>query len=252
MRRVLVTGGARRIGAAIARGLAADGWQVIVHYRNSAADAQALAQQIVDTGGRCETIDADLADRQAVARLVPACVDRFGPLDALVNNASSFRYDRLDTLDAAGWDAHVGPNLEAPIFLSQAFARQCGDAAGAIVNMLDHKVTAPNPDFFSYTVAKLALASATTLLAQALAQSRIRVNGVAPGIALLSGNQSEAGFRHAWTAPPLGRSCTPGELADACRYVLEMPSLNGQILVLDGGESLLHRQRDIAFEASAD
>ncbi len=247
MRRVLVTGGARRIGAAISRALAADGWHVIVHYRNSSADAVALAEEIADAGGHGGTIAADLADRDAVATLIADCTARFGALSALINNASSFSYDRFDTMDAAGWDAHLGSNLEAPVFLSQAFARQC-NGPGAIINMLDHKVAAPNPDFFSYTVAKLGLASATTLLAQALRQTGIRVNGVAPGITLLSGRQSEAGFRHAWTAPPLGRSSTPGELADACRYVLATPSLNGQVLVLDGGDSLLRRRRDIAFD----
>ena len=248
MRCVLVTGGARRIGAAITRALAADGWHAIVHYRNSGEDAEALAREVAGSGGLCDTICADLGDREAVAELIPACTARFGPLSALVNNASSFSYDRLDTMTSAGWISHAGPNLEAPVFLSQAFARQCS-GPGAIVNMLDHKVTAPNPDFFSYTVAKLGLAGATTVLAQALRHTEVRVNGVAPGIALLSGRQTEAGFQRAWTAPPLGRSCTPEELADACRFVLETGSLNGQVLVLDGGESLLRRQRDIAFES---
>ena len=248
MKRVLVTGGARRIGAVIARALAADGWHVIVHYRHSGAEARSLANEISRSGGQCHTVGADLGDREAVASLVPDCTARFGALSALINNASSFSYDQLDTMKTASWDAHLGPNLEAPIFLSQAFARQCGNLPGSIINILDHKVTAPNPDFFSYTIAKLALAGATTLLAQALAQTEVRVNAVAPGITLLSGRQSEAGFKRAWTAPPLGRSSTPGELADACRYILAVSSLNGQTLVLDGGESLLARQRDIAFE----
>ncbi len=247
MKRVLVTGGARRIGSVVARALAADGWHVIVHYRSAETEARALAGEIAGSGGRCDLVCTDLSDRGAVAGLIPACTARFGFLGALVNNASSFAYDRLDTLDAGSWDAHLGPNLEAPIFLSQAFARQC-DGPGAIINLLDHKVAAPNPDFFSYTVAKLALAGATTVLAQALRRTGVRVNGVAPGITLLSGRQSEAGFKRAWTAPPLGRSSTPDELADACRFVLATPSLNGQILVLDGGESLLGRQRDVAFE----
>ena len=246
-----MTGGARRSGAAIARALAADGWHVIVHYRRSGEDAEALAAEIARAGGQCDAVGADLGDRKAVADLVPDCAARFGPLGALINNASSFSYDQLDTMTPASWDAHLTPNLASPIFLSQAFGRQCGDQPGAIINLLDHKVTSPNPDFFSYTVAKLALAGATTLLAQALAQTGVRVNGVAPGITLLSGRQSEAGFERAWTAPPLGRSCTPGELADACRYILATPSLNGQVLVLDGGESLLGRARDIAFETEA-
>ena len=247
MRRVLITGGARRIGAAIGRALAADGWHVIVHFRHASAEAQDLAAGIANAGGRCDTIGADLGNRDAVARLIPACVAQFGSLDGLINNASGFSYDRFDTMDEAGWDTHLGSNLQAPVFLAQAFARQCS-GPGAVINMLDHKVTAPNPDFFSYTVAKMALANATVLMAQALAKTTVRVNGIAPGITLLSGKQTEAGFERAWTAPPLGRSSTPDELADACRFILATPSLNGQILVLDGGESLLARRRDIAFE----
>ena len=119
MRRVLVTGGARRIGAAIAEGLAADGWEVVVHCNTSRADAQALAGRITAAGGACRVLQADLADRDAVTGLI----GRAGALDALINNASSFRYDSLETMDAASWDAHLGPNLEAPVFLAQAFAR---------------------------------------------------------------------------------------------------------------------------------
>ncbi len=251
LKRVLVTGGGRRIGAAIARALAADGWHVVVHYNRSAQDARALAADIGRTGGRCDTVQADLSDRAAVAALIPDCIARFGDLGALINNASSFRYDSLETMDAASWDAHMGPNLEAPVFLAQAFIRAHNGGAGAardacVINMLDHKVTALNPDFFSYTVAKIAQAGATRLLAQA--GGRVRVNGIAPGITLLSGKQTQAGFERAWAAPPLGRSCTPEELADACRYILATPSLNGQIVVLDGGDSLVGRGRDVAFE----
>ena len=248
--RVLITGAARRIGAAAARALARDGWHVIVHYNRSGAEARAVAEAIRQAGGRCETIAADLGDRAAVAALIPACTARFGNVDTLINNASSFAYDTLHSMDASSWDAHLQPNLAAPVFLAQAFAAACR-GPGNVINLLDHKIAAPNPDFFSYTVAKIALAGATRLLAQALSQTggpAIRVNGIAPGITLLSGKQTQAGFEHAWRAPPLGRSCTPEEIADACRFIMATPSLNGQILVLDGGESLLGRQRDIAFE----
>ncbi len=245
MRRVLVTGGARRIGAAITEGLAADGWHVVIHCNASVQDARALADRVAASGGACSVVQADLADRDAVAGLI----GRAGDLDALINNASSFRYDTLETMDAASWDAHLGPNLEAPVFLAQAFAASRAGRPGCVINMLDHKVTALNPDFFSYTIAKVAHAGATRLLAQALGSAGIRVNGVAPGITLLSGKQTQAGFERAWSAPPLGRSSTPAELVAACRFILATPSLNGQILVLDGGESLLGRQRDVAFEA---
>ncbi len=244
MKRVLVTGGARRIGAAITEGLAADGWDVVIHCNASRADAAALADHVTAHGGACSVLQADLSDRGAVAGLIGAA----GELDALINNASSFRYDSLQTMDAASWDTHFGANLEAPVFLAQAFAASRAGRPGCVINMLDHKVTALNPDFFSYTVAKVALAGATRLLAQALAGNGIRVNGIAPGITLLSGKQTQAGFERAWSAPPLGRSSTKEELVAACRFILETRSLNGQVIVLDGGEALLERQRDVAFE----
>ena len=252
LRRVLITGAARRIGAAIARALASDGWHVIVHYNRSGDEAQALAEAIGLAGGRCGTIQADLGDRASAAALIPDCIRRFGALDALINNASSFTYDTVHSMNGASWDQHLQPNLAAPVFLAQAFAAAC-HGPGNVINLLDHKVAALNPDFFSYTVAKIALAGATRLLAQALSQTgaaTIRVNGVAPGITLLSGKQTEAGFQRAWSAPPLGRSCTPDEIAAACGYILATPSLNGQVLVLDGGESLVGRQRDIAFDTA--
>jgi NAD(P)-dependent dehydrogenase (short-subunit alcohol dehydrogenase family) len=245
-RSVLITGAARRIGAAMARALAADGWQVIAHYNRSAAEAEVLAAEITAGGGQCVTVQADLADRSAVAGLIPLCVARWGAPEALINNASYFRYDTVQTLDAASWNAHMAPNLEAPVFLAQSFARALDQESGCIINMLDHKLAALNPDFFSYTVAKAGLEAATRMLALAFG-GRIRACGIAPGITLISGKQTEAGFARAWSATPLGRSSTPEELAEAARFILATGSLNGQVLVLDGGDSLLQRRRDVAF-----
>ncbi len=243
----LVTGGGRRIGAVISRVLAEAGYPVGIHANRSLEAAEALAASLRAEGHIAVALGADLADRDAVAGLLPACEAALGRVTVLVNNAASFRYDTADDFTVADLDYHVRPNLEAPLMLAQAFARALGDAPGAIVNMLDHKVTAINPDFFSYTVAKLGLAGATRMLAMAL-EGRVRVNGVAPGITLISGKQTQAGFERAWTAPPLGRSSTPEEVADAVLFCVTNASLNGQVLVLDGGESLIGRRRDIAFE----
>jgi NAD(P)-dependent dehydrogenase (short-subunit alcohol dehydrogenase family) len=245
-RSVLITGAARRIGASMARALAADGWLVIAHYHRSSADAEALAAEIGAGGGRCVSVQADLADRDAVAALIPLCVARWGAPDALINNASSFAYDTIETVTQASWDAHMAPNLAAPVFLAQSFACALGEKPGCIINMLDHKLAALNPDFFSYTVAKAGLQAATRMMALAYG-GRIRVCGIAPGITLISGKQTPAGFARAWSAAPLRRSSTPEELAEAARFILATGSLNGQVLVLDGGDSLLRRRRDIAF-----
>jgi NAD(P)-dependent dehydrogenase (short-subunit alcohol dehydrogenase family) len=243
----LVTGAARRIGAVIARRLAEQGYAVGVHANRSIEEAEALAAALRAAGFRAEALAADLSDRAALDGLLPACAAALGPVRLLVNNAAGFRYDTASDFTAGDLDFHLRPNLEAPLILARDLARTLAGERGAVVNMLDHKVTALNPDFFTYTVAKTALAGATRMMAMAFA-GRMRVNGVAPGITLISGRQSEAGFQRAWTAPPLGRSATPEEVADAVLFAAESEALNGQILVLDGGDSLLERKRDIAFE----
>jgi NAD(P)-dependent dehydrogenase (short-subunit alcohol dehydrogenase family) len=246
----LVTGGARRIGATISRHLAANGYAVGIHAHRSIDQAEALAAELRQAGYRAVALVADLSDRHATACLLPACAAALGPVRLLVNNAAGFRYDTAASFTSDDFDFHVRPNLEAPLMLARDLACALNGGQGAVVNILDHKVTALNPDFFTYTVAKIGLAGATRMMAMAFG-GRVRVNGVAPGITLISGKQTEAGFEKAWTAPPLGRSATPDEVADAVLFAAETGSLNGQILVLDGGESLLERKRDVAFEAQA-
>ena len=243
----LVTGGAKRIGEAIVRALASDGYAVGIHYHASAGPAETLAAELTRAGHRVATLQADLADPSAPAQLLAACAEQLGPVRVLVNNAAAFRYDTPQTLTADDLAHHIAPNLAAPLLLARDFAESLGAQTGAIVNLLDHKVTALNPDFFTYTLTKVAMAGATKMLAQAL-YPRVRVNGIAPGITLISGKQSPEGFAHAWSAPPLGRSATPAELGRAVCFILATQSLNGQILVLDGGESLLARPRDVAFD----
>ncbi len=245
----LVTGGAVRIGAVIARRLAAEGYAVGVHANRSIAKAELLAAELRARGLNAVALAAELSDRDAVSGLVGACRTSLGPVRLLVNNAASFRYDDAAGFDSVDLDFHLRPNLEAPLLLARDMARALGDEEGAVVNMLDHKVTALNPDFFTYTVAKMGLEAATRMMAMAFG-GRVRVNGIAPGITLISGKQTEAGFARAWHAPPLGRSATPEELADAVVFAAETRALNGQVLVLDGGEGLLRRRRDIAFDTT--
>jgi NAD(P)-dependent dehydrogenase (short-subunit alcohol dehydrogenase family) len=243
----LITGAARRIGAAISRALATAGYPVALHCHNSVEAAETLAADIRAQGGRAAVVQADLSERADVETLLARAEAALGPVGVLVNNAATFRYDTAGSFSGADLDFHVRPTLEAPALLVRDFARALGDRPGVVVNMLDHKVTALNPDFFTYTLAKVALAGATQMMAASFG-GRIRVNGIAPGITLLSGKQTEAGFARAWSAPPLGRSATPEEIATAVLFTLVVPSLNGQILVLDGGESLLARARDVAFD----
>lgn len=249
-RTVLITGAARRVGAAIARKLAADDWNVIVHYHRSAPEAEQLAAEICHAGGVCDLLQADLASRTDVEGLLPRCVALRGSVECLINNASTFYYDDISSVTWESLHDHLASNLLAPVFLCRDFARLFdGQTDGCIINILDQKIANLNPDFLSYTIGKIGLAGLTTTLAMALA-GRIRVCGIAPGLALISGNQTEASFQRAWRAPPLLRSTTPDEIADCARYILASPSMTGNTIFLDGGESLAGRARDVAFDPS--
>lgn len=234
----LVTGAARRIGRAIALGLARDGWAVAVHYRGSKADAAAVAGEIEAVGGRAAILRADLTDAGEVAGLLPAAAAALGPVTCLVNNASVFENDGIANLTRAGWDRHLETNLWAPLALIQAFARQLPEGAeGNVVNLLDQRVWNPTPYFLSYTVSKAALWTLTQTLALALAP-RIRVNAVGPGPTLPSARQTKAQFERQCALMPLRRGTTPEEIAEAVRYLIGARAVTGQMLALDGGQHL--------------
>ena len=245
----LVTGAARRIGAAIVRDLARHGWAVAIHYRASKGEAEALAREIEAAGGRAATIACDLAREAEVETLIPRAVEALGPLTCLVNNASVFEMDKIDSVTRESWDRHIETNLRAPLVLSQAFARQLPEGLdGNIVNLLDQRVWKLTPYFLSYTVAKSALWTLTRTLALALAP-RIRVNGIGPGPALPSERQSLEQFRHQQAAVPLQHGPELAEIAAAVRFILASPSMTGQMIALDGGEHLAWAQSARGFVA---
>jgi NAD(P)-dependent dehydrogenase (short-subunit alcohol dehydrogenase family) len=249
-RTVLITGAARRVGATIARVLAADGWNVIVHYNRSQAEAVALAEDIHRKGGVCDTVHADMGSRADVEGLMQRCVALHGSLSCLINNASVFYYDDIASVSWESLHEHLASNLVAPVILCRDFVRQfAGPGDGCIINILDQKIANLNPDFLSYTIGKVGLSGLTETLAMALA-GRIRVCGIAPGLALISGKQTQASFEKAWQAPPLHRSTTPAEIATCVQYILASPSMTGNTIFLDGGESVAGRARDVAFDPS--
>jgi NAD(P)-dependent dehydrogenase (short-subunit alcohol dehydrogenase family) len=244
----LVTGGARRLGRAIAIMLADDGWNVAVHYGTSRTEAEATVRELRGRGVQAMAAQCDLADASAAAGLVPACAQKLGPLSLLVNNASLFEYDDLQSLRPELWDRHLNVNLRAPMLLAQAFARQLPDGTqGCIVNMLDQKLANLNPDFLSYTLAKIGLEGATRLLASALAP-RIRVCGVSPGITLIANGQSEEAFQRAHRLAALGKSSEVGDVVQAVRYLVAARAVTGVTVTVDGGQHLLPMRRDVQFE----
>jgi NAD(P)-dependent dehydrogenase (short-subunit alcohol dehydrogenase family) len=237
-RTALVTGAAKRVGRAIARGLAADGFAVAVHHNSSAAEAESLVAEIKAAGGMAIAVPCDLANEDQTAGLIGRVTAELGPLGLLVNNASLFERDEALDTTRAGWEAHMAINLRAPFVLTQDFARQLpADQHGNVVNLLDERVLNLTPHFVSYTVSKAGLWTLTQTLALALAP-RIRVNGIGPGPVLPSPRQSEAQFVRQYTALPLRRPSSPDEILAAVRFILAAPSMTGHILLLDGGQHL--------------
>jgi NAD(P)-dependent dehydrogenase (short-subunit alcohol dehydrogenase family) len=238
-RTAIVTGGARRIGAALCRALAEDGWHLLIHCRRSTEAAEALAREL----GNAATVTADLESPDS-ARRVMAALDGLPPPRLLVNNASRFAFDSADDFTVEGWEAHLDTNLRAPALLSQAFAARV-EGAGLIVNLLDSKLASPNPDFFSYTISKFGLAGLTELCARAWAERGIRVCGIAPSVTLVSGGQKNFGSVHGLN--PLGRGVRVEDIVAALRFVIATPAITGQTLTLDGGQRFLALPRDVQF-----
>ena len=235
---VLITGAARRIGREIALDLAARGWRVGVHYRNSRADAERLVAEIEKSGGAAAALSADLGVAEDVDHLVPKCAAALGAPCCLINNASEFRHDTLETLTRDAWHVHLDINLKAPVFLAQAMARHLPAACeGNVINIIDQRVWNLKPDFFSYTISKAGLWTATRTLAQALAP-RIRVNAIGPGPVLRSIHQSEADFTAECASTLMGRGPSPDQIADAVRFIIDAPAMTGQMIALDGGQHL--------------
>jgi NAD(P)-dependent dehydrogenase (short-subunit alcohol dehydrogenase family) len=246
-RTVLVTGGARRLGRAIALELAAAGWQVAVHYRDS---EHAARQTVAECGAhaRAEAFQADLADETHPRELFDRVLACFGRIDAVVNNASQFEHDSAETFGHASLTNHMATNTVAPILLAQCLSAhvKARGGTGVVVNLLDQKLWNLNPDFFSYTLSKAALEAATTMLAQGLAP-QLRVVGVAPGLTLTSHMLSQAKFEQLHQLSPIGRSSTPEDVAHAVRFALENGSITGTTLLVDGGQHLMKFDRDFSL-----
>jgi NAD(P)-dependent dehydrogenase (short-subunit alcohol dehydrogenase family) len=237
-RAALVTGGAQRIGHAIAHALAELGLDLAIHYYASRDAAEATCAEIVRRGRRAVALSADLGDESQVATLLPRAAEALGPIGVLVNNASPFERDEWYDVTRTSWDAHIEPGLRAPFVLMQQFAKALPDTAeGAIINMLDQRVWSLTPHFVSYTVAKAGLWALTQSMALALAP-RIRVNGIGPGPALPSPRQTPEQFTRQYASTPLRRGTSPDEIARAVAAILTLPAMTGQMLALDGGQHM--------------
>ena len=246
----LVTGAARRVGRVIALDLAAQGFDLAVHYRGSQAEALAVVAEARALGAEAQAFAADLADEAATRALVPAVVAAFGRLDAVVNNASTFEYDDPAGFSYALLERQIRANTAPAVVLAQALHDHltAREGSGCVINLLDQKLWNPNPDYFSHTLSKAALEAATTMLAMALAP-RVRVCGVAPGVTLPSGMMTADEFERAHRLTPLQRSSTPEDVARSVRFLIQSPAITGTTLVVDGGQHLSRQPRDVMFLA---
>ena len=246
----LVTGAAKRIGRAIATTLARAGYDIAVHYGTSRDEALAVVAELQSFGVRAVPIQADLGDVSQAARLIADARAALGALSVLINNASVFADDRVATVTADSWRTHIDTNLLAPILLAQAFAAQSdlpgsseSEGGASIINLIDQRVLKPSPVFFSYGLSKAGLWHATRILAQDLAP-RIRVNAVGPGPTLKSIHQSQADFDREARATLLQKPTSPEEVAATVLYLLNAPSVTGQMICVDSGQHLEWRNAD--------
>ena len=235
----LITGASQRIGAAMAEHLGAQGWAVALHYRGSHEGAEATADRIRQAGGRAALVQADLAVEAEVRPLVDDAAAALNqPLSLLINNASAFSYDSIESNDRDSWDAHIEPNLRAPVVLSQAMAAQCPAEGGCIINLIDQRVWNLTEHFLSYTVSKYALWGLTRQMALGLAARKIRVNGIGPGPTLPSPRQTQANFDEQVLETPLQIATPLADICAAVDLIVKASSMTGQMIALDGGQHL--------------
>jgi NAD(P)-dependent dehydrogenase (short-subunit alcohol dehydrogenase family) len=253
--RALVTGAGRRLGRAMALHLAGRGFDVAVHYNTSAEEAESVVEEIRSVGRRAVAIGANLLDETETEDLVPRAAEALGgPVTALVNNASIFEHDTLESATLESWNRHIGSNLRAPFVLTQGFARQCPDpvedengepqAQGLVVNMIDMRVNKLTPEFMTYTIAKMGLWAFTRTAAQALGP-KARVNAIGPGPTMQGARQSAEHFRRQREATILRRGADPEGIVRALDYFLDARSVTGQILCVDGGQHLVWQTPDV-------
>ena len=239
----LVTGAGKRIGREIALCLAGEGYDLAIHCNASRVEADDLQAQLHAAGHKAEVFVADLSNRTAVAALIPQIAAAMGPVSLLVNCASMFEFDEMGQLGADVWQRHMAINLEAPVFLTQNFAAQAPEG-GSVVNIIDQRVWKLTPQFFSYTLSKAALWTATQTMAQALAP-RVRINAVGPGPTLPSVRQQQADFDAQVSMIPLEHAASPHDIAEAVLYLARAQSVTGQMIAVDGGQHLAWRTPDV-------
>ena len=243
----IVTGAAKRIGAGIAKALGSQGWFVYLHYNSSNEEAKEVLHEIKSRGGDGQLINMDLSYPDCGEQIINQIDKAAPPVELLINNAARFEYDSLSTINNVSLDQHFFANVRGPILLSKAFFELVKKGQqGCVINILDNKIFALNPDYLSYTISKAALQCATETFAMAMAP-HVRVNGIAPGITLESGGQGESSFQKGQKMSPMGKVSSVEDIIKALFFIVNTTSLNGHIITIDGGQRLQKLDRDVAF-----
>ena len=235
---ILITGGSQRIGREIALYLNKKNMNFIIHYNNSLVKAKELKNLIIKSGNQCEIVKGDLNKKSQISKIIKSSKKFFGPIHFLINNASLFLNDNIENLSKKLWEDHININLYAPLILSKEFNKQLPKkSSGHIINILDQNVVNPDTSFFSYSISKSALLSATVIMAKSFAPN-IRVNAIGPGPTLKNIHQSKKHFDKSTKNTLLEIGSPPQEIAKTVKFLLESKSITGQFIAVDGGEHL--------------
>ena len=243
----IITGAAKRIGARIAKALGNEGWFVYLHYNSSSREAKKVLHEIKSNGGNGQLIKMDLSHPDCGEQIINQIDCTGPPVELLINNAAKFEYDDISNINSVSMDQHFFANVRGPMLLSKAFFELITKGQqGCVINILDNKIFALNPDYLSYTISKAALQCATETLAMAMAP-HVRVNGIAPGITLESGGQGDISFQKGQKMSPIGKVSSVEDIIEAVFFIVNTTSINGHIITIDGGQKLQKLDRDVAF-----
>ena len=246
-RKIIITGGATRIGAAIALKLSGPKKQIIIHYNKSKSKAERLRAELQKTGSKVYLVRGNLGNEKDIVKIVKFAKSKLKYFDCLINNASLFENDKLESFTTKSWENHLSTNLKAPAMLTKEFAKNVKGIDNNIINIIDQRVFKLTPYFFSYTLSKTGLYTLTKTSAMSLSP-KIRVNGIAPGPTLKNKRQSERHFRKQYLATPLKRQVKVKEICNAVDFFIKNRSITGQVIAIDSGQNLNWQTPDIMGE----
>ena len=243
-RKIIITGGATRIGAAIAKKLSGKGIEILIHYNKSKSKAENLKKVLQKNGSKVFLVRGDLSKENDVNKIIKFAKSKLKFFDCLINNASLFENDKIENFTTDSWGKHLRTNLRTPALLSKAFARNIKGKNNNIINIIDQRVFKLTPFFFSYTISKTGLYTLTKTSAMSLAPN-IRVNGIAPGPTLKNKRQSEKHFKKQYMATPLKRKVDVEQICSAVDFFIKNRSITGQVISIDSGQSLNWQTPDV-------